>query len=78
MLLVGLTENFECSEPRDKIFALLGIVADDPERPKPDYNLPLSEVYQQFARYFISTGFLGVMLKYSGLDFADPVLRLPT
>jgi ankyrin repeat protein len=79
-LIAGLTQDFGCSDHRDKIFALLGIVTDDPERPKPDYSLLPSEVYPQFARYYIGTGFAngGLMLNYSGLDFTDSKLGLPT
>lgn len=78
ILIASLMEGFKCFNPRDKIFAVLGILPDDPDRPKADYNLETREVYQQFAKYFIRAGLGNIILGFSGIDYTDPSLRLPT
>jgi ankyrin repeat protein len=77
-LIISLTARFGCSNPRDKIFALLGLLPDDPGRPKSEYSLPMRDVYQRFAKYFIGAGLGDIILGFSGLDHADPSLKLPT
>lgn len=58
MLLVRFSNGFACSDSRDKISALLGILPDDPDRPKEDYNLEMREVHQQFAKYSSELGWV--------------------
>lgn len=43
-------------EPRDKIYAILGLARRTIDLPKPDYAKPLKEVYLEFARHFVQVG----------------------
>jgi hypothetical protein len=70
LLVIGC--DFEATDPRDKIYALLGLareplVANDPDAIYPhldedeildpfviDYNMSVSEVYQNLVKYFIN------------------------
>jgi hypothetical protein len=53
--LLGLTRQFESSDPRDRIFGLLGLPTTDtnPDSGKlfitPDYNMSLEDVYRKLA-----------------------------
>lgn len=47
------------SEPKDKIYAVLGLAKRTPDMPKPDYARSVGEVYLDFARYFVRIG-LGI------------------
>ncbi|KAL4806397.1 heterokaryon incompatibility protein-domain-containing protein [Aspergillus unguis] len=45
------TSQYQCSDPRDKVFAVLGLLADKTIRP--DYTLPVESVYIGIAAYII-------------------------
>lgn len=63
--LLCLSQLFTCSDPRDKVYALLGLCRDDlSSQPTllPDYNLPVTDVYRRFANYIIrKTGNLDIL-----------------
>lgn len=49
-----LSRGSLATNPRDKVYALLGITEEcDKEAIKPDFNIPIRELYCQIARYFI-------------------------
>ncbi|MCJ1383200.1 hypothetical protein MMC17_006313 [Xylographa soralifera] len=56
--LLARTEACQASDPRDKVYALLGLVDDhlgkDLPLPKADYTRPLARVYCDITRYIIS------------------------
>ncbi|KAL8992030.1 MAG: hypothetical protein Q9169_007430 [Polycauliona sp. 2 TL-2023] len=76
----------ECSEPRDKVYAVLGMAADqkNPGRLIPDYSKPLAEVYTDAVRFSLSQEDHGlrvlghVMQPASGSDGAWDVPDLPS
>ncbi|RDW74655.1 uncharacterized protein DSM5745_07317 [Aspergillus mulundensis] len=49
VLVEGST--YQCTDPRDKVFALLGLMANKPI--VPDYRLPTESVYVGIAAYFV-------------------------
>lgn len=51
------TWSFECKDPRDKVYALLGLVnsGTDSLRVYPDYELPVERLYAQITRHIIKT-----------------------
>ncbi|KAK0648992.1 heterokaryon incompatibility protein-domain-containing protein [Cercophora newfieldiana] len=54
--LLGATKLREATDPRDKVFALVGVAADTSGRPglEVDYSLGVSEVYQLATVYLIT------------------------
>jgi len=58
--LLGLTRQFEATDPRDRIFALLGIPSADssPNNEshllQPDYRMAIHDLYQKFARLILN------------------------
>lgn len=54
--LLSCTWGRQATDPRDKIFALLGLLeADLAEKFVIDYNLPVSKVYQQATAFWLET-----------------------
>ncbi len=52
--LLQTTLAFEATDPRDKVFALLGLVhEDDRSALKPDYSKPIQQVYTELAHHLI-------------------------
>ncbi|MCJ1350849.1 MAG: hypothetical protein MMC33_000830 [Icmadophila ericetorum] len=54
--LISAFRDVNTKDPRDKIYAFLGMAADYKLVPAPDYSHSVFQVYQEFARYFISQG----------------------
>jgi len=54
--LLVLSDTMRASDPRDRIYALLGLASDAQEFPRPDYTLSVAEVYQSFASAFVAKG----------------------
>jgi hypothetical protein len=54
--LLRSTRTYKATDPRDKLYALLGL-ATDPEITalEPDYNKPVTVVYQDLVRFMLST-----------------------
>jgi hypothetical protein len=53
-VLMRLSRPSLATNPQDKVFALLGITEErDREAIKPDYNIPVRDLYCRIARYFI-------------------------
>jgi hypothetical protein len=52
--LLSQTYNLQCSNPRDKVYGLLGLASDiDVEELSPDYSLTCQEVYISMTKYCI-------------------------
>ncbi|CAI6288404.1 unnamed protein product [Periconia digitata] len=49
------------TDPRDRIYALLGMVADDQSSIVPDYTKTTEEVYTEFSESFLSQGHLPLL-----------------
>ncbi|KAF4629184.1 hypothetical protein G7Y89_g8969 [Cudoniella acicularis] len=69
-------QGFNCSDPRDKIYARMGIGPEDPGLPMADYSKKLEIIYQEFAEYFVRSERGAKMILRSGLQYTD--LKLPT
>lgn len=54
--LIGMYHSHQATNKHDKVYALLGLSADDPSTPalKANYNLPWNEVYKQTIIYIFS------------------------
>ena len=84
--LLELLQDFrdmEATNPRDKIYALLGLATDIEFQhdgsnsdftgavasvPHPDYNKPVQDVYYDFAHYFILSGSLSEVMHTASLN----------
>jgi len=51
--LLFMAKIFHCSDPRDRIYALLGLAKEGPMRIVPDYSKPVAEVYAEATLYLI-------------------------
>jgi hypothetical protein len=51
-LLLSTANDFYCSEPRDWIYGLIGLVDDD-RKPAPNYSKTVSEVYEEALLYMM-------------------------
>jgi hypothetical protein len=56
LTLLHRFRSWEATNPRDKVYALLGLGADsnDSGELQPDYNLPVAQLYQNVAEYMLS------------------------
>ncbi|KAF2491162.1 HET-domain-containing protein [Lophium mytilinum] len=56
--MLSLCQYFECGDPRDKVFAILGLVDDldsiTHTELNPDYSTPVAEIYRRFAWFIIT------------------------
>jgi hypothetical protein len=50
--IIAASRSCKATNPRDKIYAMLGIV-EDLGLPFPDYNLHVSQVFSTFAKFYI-------------------------
>jgi hypothetical protein len=67
--LIDLLEGywrFHATDPRDKIYAPLGICIDEAGAPRPNYAMTTPEVYLQYAHYFLTRGQGLRLLKQAG------------
>ncbi|KAK5130373.1 hypothetical protein LTR08_002165 [Meristemomyces frigidus] len=66
MYLPRRLQRFQASDPRDRVFALLGIATDATELGvKPDYNKSCEEVYTELARVLLSHGYFDALTLHS-------------
>lgn len=64
--LLELTTNHKASDPRDKVFALLGLAIDAKSfSPLVDYNIEVSALYRAVFKHYFLKGQLG-LLNYAG------------
>ena len=73
--LVTLTSSMVCRDPRDRIYALVGIASDiAPGSLVPDYCKSIEEVYQDFVRFSRATSLPGHELDFLGsLNIASSI-----
>ena len=65
--LVALTSGMACRDPRDRIFALVGIASDIvPGSLVPDYTKSVEEVYKDFVNFCRATSLPGHELDFLG------------
>jgi hypothetical protein len=62
--LVSQLSPLECTDPRDKIYALLGLAKDNEPWFSPDYSKPLGEVCEDFVKFSIAaSGSLDIIMR---------------
>lgn len=68
--LIGMYRCHMASTSHDKVYALLGLAADDPNTPglKPDYNVPWYDVFSNTIQYILSGE--GIVETYPEKDIA--------
>ena len=72
--LVTLTNGMACRDPRDKVYALVGIASNvAPGSLVPDYTKSIDWVYQDFVRTVLTTSLPGHKLDFLGT--LDPTRR---
>ena len=71
--LLAVTRTSFTSDPKDKIFALLGLASHDADAPRPNYGKPVETVFQDFAAYFVSRGRGSELLQDPALGFGAMV-----
>ena len=67
--LLTVTRTSFTTDPKDKIFALLGLANNDMDAPRPEYGKPVETVYIDFATYFVSKGQGSELLQDPALGF---------
>jgi len=77
--VLGTIRSFECEDPRDKVYASLGMAADVSESDiLPDYAKSVEEVYTDVVRFVLSSqgshclDFLGLVIRPSSLPCPTP------
>lgn len=68
LLLHQLTRDFQCSEPKDKIFALVALMGDAIGKAIGSYALPVESIYIRFAAVLLSYGMFIPLLDHAGLQ----------
>ena len=74
---IAFTLKFQASDPRDKLYALIGLLSIDIS---PDYSISPRELYSEFARSSIRLKHLDFVLQYSGLGIrtSNNLFNLPS
>ncbi|KAF7505732.1 hypothetical protein GJ744_000498 [Endocarpon pusillum] len=73
--LLILSNGVKASDPRDQIYTLLTLASDTSDFPLPDYQLPVTKVFQDFATVLITKNHGPAMLSLSSCrakDFSYP------
>jgi Heterokaryon incompatibility protein (HET) len=74
--LMRSLRHFQATDPRDKVFALLGIAVDTKELGlRPDYRKSCKEVYTDLARTLIQHGYIELL---SLCEFSKQISGLPS
>jgi hypothetical protein len=61
--LLGLCSRKQYFDPRDKLYAILGMMPDSGKHFNPNYSSSIVEIYGHFARYMIEQRQLFILLK---------------
>ncbi|KAL8824757.1 MAG: hypothetical protein Q9170_008053 [Blastenia crenularia] len=69
--------DFQSTDPRDKIYALIGMV-DHRLAPLPDYRASTREVFISWAKYMLNTDTSLKVLHYAGIDLASSITDPPS
>ena len=75
---VSTFRNMGSTDPRDKIYAFLGLASDQDRVPKPNYSDSVEKVDTDFAAYFVACGQGMQQLCDAGLARSDSKLDLPS
>jgi hypothetical protein len=71
--------NFNATNPRDKVFALLGLACDAQDKVlDPDYNSATNQIYAKTARYLLLRDRSIRILHYAGIGFPRVLQDLPS
>ena len=76
LTLMYFSRFFHATDPRDHIYALLGIASDSDDFPEPDYRKTLEQVYKETASCFVQQGNGFLMLHLAGIRPIDN--RMPS
>ena len=75
LTLLKLFSVTEATQPRDHLFALLGLASDTEDKSfDPDYEVPLGEIIRRYAATFVQKGRAIEMLLDAGISPAAPQL----
>jgi hypothetical protein len=76
--VLGATSNFSSTDPRDRIFAMLGLISGpDSDGLRPDYTLSKEEIYTDIAIRSIRTDGAFSILSFGG-GLANASLNIPS
>ena len=75
--LLPISRELKSSDPRDKVYGILGLTSDASEIAfQPDYTLPVAEVYKKVTKFLVeSRGTLDVL---ANVAFPRSITNLPT
>jgi hypothetical protein len=77
--MLGRTSIFQATDPRDKVYALLGVTTNIPTQALlPDYGKSVEQVYTDVAQYFITNGESFFTMKYAGVGHGRAIEGLPS
>ncbi|MCJ1450478.1 hypothetical protein MMC28_000809 [Mycoblastus sanguinarius] len=76
LTLLETCRSCHSTDPRDKIYALLGLIPDAHEAPQPDYSQSVENVYHQFALFLLAKCHSTELLHSAGRHRAS--LTLPS
>lgn len=77
--LLSLTTRFEATDPRDKVYALLGVTNNIPTQALlPDYGKSVEQVYIDVTQHFITNGEAFFAMKYAGVGHVRMMEELPS
>lgn len=71
--LLATCRSIRSTDPRDNIYALLGLPDDAQDAPSPDYSRPVEQVYFDYALYFESRG-LGLEVLRAAAEHPHPTI----
>ncbi|MCJ1442198.1 MAG: hypothetical protein MMC23_002691 [Stictis urceolatum] len=66
--LLKLSRFFDATDPRDMIYALLGLARDADKFPAPNYKSPLEQVFREFTLAFLRQGMAFKVLPLAGIS----------
>lgn len=76
--LLALFMKSEASNPRDRLFAFLGLAADGDESSlRPDYDESVESVFLRYAKYFVTKGH-GIKLLYQAAGISAREIQVPS
>jgi Heterokaryon incompatibility protein (HET) len=71
LTLLYFSSSFKAADPRDYVFALLGVATDSEHFPKPDYGVTVEQLYRQISSCLVQQGKGFLMLRLAGIRSSD-------
>lgn len=65
--LLYFTRSFKATDPRDHVFALLGLASDSNDFPEPNYEMTVEQLYQAISSSLVRQGNGFLMLRLAGI-----------